>query len=91
MEKFNIIGSIKFLISCPAATVTPTTKGDTLEPPGEFAIGKSAAVLYTVKKMPTSVKLDDIELNNERGSSTEAVSLGEVDIVGTFELLAGFW
>ena len=37
--------------------------------------------------MPTSVKLDDIELNNVGGSSTEAVSSGKLDIVGTFEWL----
>ena len=41
--------------------------------------------------MPTFVKLGDIELNNEGGSSTEAVFLDKRDIVGTFDLLAGAW
>ena len=45
MEKFKTIGSVRFLICCPVATVTPTTKEETSTPPEEFAIGKSDAVL----------------------------------------------
>ena len=41
--------------------------------------------------MPTTVKLDYMELNNDGGNSTEALSSDKLDIVGTLELFADIW
>ena len=55
------------------ATVIPITNGDTSALLVESTTGKSDALLYTVKKIPISVKIDDNRRNKDGGSSTEAV------------------
>ena len=80
MEKLSTIGSVRFLICCPVATVIPITNGDTSALLVESIIGKRDALLYTVKKIPTSVNIDGNRPNKDGGSSTEAV--------GTLELFS---
>ena len=86
MEKLSTIGSVRFLICCPVATVIPITNGDTSALLVESTIGKSDALLYTVKKIPISVKIDDNRRNKDGGSSTEAV--GTLDLFSDIGSLA---